>query len=86
MNKRIVCAIIALMLCMTFVVLAGMQKHEVIDKTTKQVKRWGYCDFTQDGSFDTNTEEQIIHDFVFDPDIDETNWYWNGSTFTTTPQ
>ncbi len=37
----------------------------VIDKTTKEVKRSGYTDFVNDGSFDSDTEEVIEKDFIF---------------------
>jgi hypothetical protein len=55
----------------------------VIDKTTKDVKRFGYCDFENDGSFDSETEEIIEHYFVFDPRPSATvTWRWNSSLET----
>ena len=67
-----------------------MIKQVVINKTTKKVLRWGYCDFTNDGSFDSVTEEVIEKDFIFDPPLYDmftdvtTEWYWDGETFTQT--
>lgn len=51
----------------------------VIDKTSKEVKRYGYCDFLNDGSFDSDTEEIIDGFFEFDPDY---NYTYNVSTET----
>ena len=57
-----------------------MIKQIVIDKTTKNVKRWGYCDFQNDGTFNSDTEQIIEKEFIFNPDIDEQDWqYDNGS-------
>ena len=36
--------------------------NAVIDKTLKYVKRCGYCDFENDGTFDSETEEQVVLD------------------------
>ena len=58
-----------------------MVRQEIIDKTSKKVKRHGFCNF----EYDPETEEKVIKDFVFAPDIDEQDWYWNGSTFQTSP-
>lgn len=58
------------------------EQQNVIDKTTKVVKRWGFCDFENDGSFDENTEEIIVKNFLFDPDIDETTWLWDSELET----
>lgn len=57
-----------------------MNKKFVIDKTTKQVKRFGFCDFLNDDVFDGLTEEIIENESILDPPIDETVWYWNGET------
>ena len=62
-----------------------MIKQVVIDKTTGKVKRWGFCEFRDDGSFDPDTEEIIETEFDFEPDIDEQDWYWNGETFQKEP-
>ena len=62
-----------------------MTMESVIDKTSKKVKRYGYCDFANDGSFNPTTEEIISKDFFFAPDIDQQDWYWNGTTFQTDP-
>lgn len=59
--------------------------ESVIDKTSKIVKRHGFCDFENDGAFDSNTEEIVVKDFFFNPDIDTQDWYWNGTTFQTDP-
>lgn len=58
-----------------------MIMQNVIDKTSKIVKRYGYCDFENDGSFDSENEEIIEYEFTFYPPIDQQDWYWNGSTF-----
>lgn len=63
----------------------------VIDSTTKEVKRYGRCDFENDGSFDPETEELIGSDFLFEPPMPPglgpptEVWYYNGSTFQITP-
>lgn len=62
-----------------------MIRQEIINKNTKKVKRHGFCDFENDGQFDPITEEVIEKNFVFAPDIDDQDWYWNGSTFQTNP-
>lgn len=54
-----------------------MIRQVVIDKVSKQVKRHGFCNFENDGSFNSETEEIIEKDFIFNPDIDEQDWYWN---------
>lgn len=59
-----------------------MIRQEVIDKTTKVVKRHGFCDFANDGQFDPDTEQIIEKDFDFDPDIDDVTWTWNATTET----
>jgi len=63
----------------------------VVDKTTKKLKRYGNCDFENDGSFNSGTEEivDLPNDGFFidktHPDMDEQDYYWNGSTFQDTP-
>lgn len=59
-----------------------MVMQTVINSTTKQVQRHGYCDFSTDGSFDSGTEEIIEKDFVFEPPVDGAtpNWWWNHAT------
>jgi len=54
----------------------------VIDKITKKVKRWGYCDFGSDGQLDLNTEELIEIDNGVEMDTDEKDWYWNSISKT----
>ena len=44
-------------------------RQVVIDKFTLEVKRHGFCDFENDGSFDPSTEDIIEMDFDFIPDI-----------------
>ena len=51
-----------------------MIKQFVIDSTSKKVKRWGYCDFSADGSFDAATEQVIEKEVALSP---SQNWYWN---------
>ena len=59
-----------------------MIQKVVIDKNTKIVKRWGYCDFENDGSFDPDTEEIIEKNFDFKPSpFEVVVWTWNGETF-----
>lgn len=62
-----------------------MIRKEVIDKVSKRVKRHGFCDFENDGTFDSETEEIIEKDFDFVPNINIQDWYWNGTTFQTDP-
>lgn len=54
-----------------------MIKQIVIDKITKEVKRWGYCDFSNDGSFDEFTEEIIEKDFLFLSEYSDIIWYYD---------
>lgn len=57
----------------------------VIDKKTKKVLRYGYCDFESDGSFDAANEEIVEPGtFVFDPPIDVQDWVWDGRSFLKT--
>ena len=58
-----------------------MVLQTVINKTSKLALRSGYCDFENDGSFNSATEEIIEYEFIFYPPIDQQDWYWNGSTF-----
>ena len=55
-----------------------MQKQFVIDKITKQVLRYGFCDFTNDGNFLSEIEEIVESNAVLEGD--ETPWYWNSAT------
>ena len=57
-----------------------MPRKFVIDKTTKQVKRHGFSDFANDGTFDSGTEEIIEKSASLVPGIHAQNWYWNAST------
>jgi len=57
-----------------------MIKQIVIDKTTKNVKRWGYCDFQNDGTFNSDTEQIIEKEFIFNPDIDEQDWQYDSGS------
>lgn len=59
-----------------------MVQQNVIDKTTKVVKRWGFCDFEHDGTFDAETEDIVLKRFVFDPPIDEHLWEWDAELET----
>ena len=59
-----------------------MVRQTVIDKTTKAVKRHGFCDFENDGQFDSGTEQIIEMDFDFDPDIDDQDWQYDTETET----
>lgn len=63
-----------------------MMKY-VLDKNTKQVKRHGYSDFENDGSFDSETEIIIVNSAILCPGIEFQNWYWNEQSqiFQTTP-
>jgi hypothetical protein len=56
-------------------------KQIVIDSTTKEVKRFGYCDMENDGQFNDGTETMIENDFIFDPPISQKVWTWNDTTF-----
>lgn len=59
-----------------------MTQKIVIDKTTKRVKRYGFCNFENDAQFDPNTEEIIVSDFFFDELPSKVVWIWNGGTET----
>lgn len=53
----------------------------VIDKITKVVLRWGYCDFFNDGSFNFETEDIIVSDILpFISSTDEYNYKYNPET------
>ena len=56
----------------------------VIDRITKQIKRWGYVDFASEFIFDAINEEVITDGIHLDP---HTVWYWNSTTqeFQPTP-
>ena len=43
-----------------------MSRKIVIDNITKKVKRHGFCDFENDGIYDSETESIIEKDFDFD--------------------
>jgi Zn finger protein HypA/HybF involved in hydrogenase expression len=60
----------------------GISQKNVIDKTSKIVKRHGYCDFQNDGQFDSQTEEIVEKEFDFDEPTRETVWTWNSTTET----
>jgi hypothetical protein len=53
----------------------------VIDSTTKEVKRFGYCDMENDGEFEPGTETMVEKNFVFEPSIKDSIWTWNDTTF-----
>jgi hypothetical protein len=60
----------------------------VIDKTSKELLRFGNCDFANDGQFNSGTEEIIEKDFNFDETFSpEVTYYYNSSTqeFQTDP-
>ena len=69
-----------------------MNKQIVIDKTSKKVLRFGCCDFENDGSFDSDTEQIIEQNFRFSPGLYNfatdamTDWYYDeeNDTFTLT--
>ena len=46
--------------------MAPIYQNNVIDMTSKVLKRWGYCDFFTDGSFDPVTEEVVNKYWDFD--------------------
>lgn len=52
-----------------------MTRQNVINKTTKQVLRFGFCDFQNDGSFDAVNESVIISNKPVALD-----WYWHEET------
>lgn len=54
----------------------------VIDKITKRVKRFGYCDFASLPNFDSSAEEVIEKDFLFDPPLLEKVWKYNTTSLT----
>jgi len=64
-----------------------MQQQVVIDTATSVVKRAGYCDFENDGSFSPGTETLLVEgtdyagDVFFEPRIDQALWTWTGSAF-----
>lgn len=58
-----------------------MSQKNVIDKVTKILKRYGYSDFENDGSFNSSIEEIVDCDFEFDELPTECCWVWTGSTF-----
>jgi len=62
-----------------------MIRQVVIRKNDNKVLRHGFCDFENDGSFNSEIEEIIEKDFTFNPDIDDQGWYWHPEleTFTT---
>jgi hypothetical protein len=62
-----------------------MIQQNVIDMVSKKVKRYGHCNFRDDGSFDEVNEDIIEMEWVFSPDISERNWYWNGVSFQPYP-
>ncbi len=53
----------------------------VIDKTSKKVLRFGFCDFENDGSFDNGNETIIKKYKVFEFEIYEKDWFWDGENF-----
>jgi hypothetical protein len=53
----------------------------VIDSTTNKVKRYGYVDMEADNIFDGGSETIITQYHDFNPDINVSDWTWNGSTF-----
>jgi hypothetical protein len=67
-----------------------MNKQIVIDKETKKVLRFGHCDFENDGSFDSDTEQIIEQNFRFSPGLynfetgETTDWFYDeeNDTFT----
>jgi hypothetical protein len=86
MRKHLVIA--ALLLVSAFVAMAGQPHRVVISNSTQYVLRHGYCDFTNDGSFDSENETVLTTPVVFDPPIRRQTWAWvsEGTTFVqTTP-
>lgn len=60
-------------------------KKYVLNKTTKQVLRWGFCDFANDGKFNSITEEIISTNLFPSVDTSIEVCYWNGTSFQTIP-
>jgi hypothetical protein len=62
----------------------------VIETSSGDLLRAGYCDFTGDGSFDSGTETERTdcpHPAMTKGDPDETNMHrWNGSIWTEVAQ
>jgi hypothetical protein len=54
-----------------------IEQSFVLDKLTKKVLRYGYCDFTNDGSFLPDTEEIISTVENIGYSIEEKDAYWN---------
>lgn len=59
-------------------------KTIVLDKVTKEVLRYGYADFENDGTFDGANEEIITKHLHLDPPLQSTRWEYNEGpdTFT----
>jgi hypothetical protein len=79
-----------LLMLVAYVVVstAGHPHQVVIANSTQYVLRHGYCDFENDGSFDSETETILTTPVVFDPPISRQTWAWvsEASTFVqTTP-
>ena len=49
----------------------------VIRKSDNQVLRIGHCDFANDGTFNSETEEIIEKDFIFYPDLVTKIWEYD---------
>jgi hypothetical protein len=54
-----------------------MIMQTVINKETKKVLRYGYCDFEHDGSFDSENEEIIEKEWIFEKELQEVDYYWD---------
>ena len=81
-------AIAVLLLVAAFVAVASHPHQVVIAKSTQYVLRHGYCDFADDGSYNSETETILTTPVVFDPPISRQTWAWVSAAQTfveTTP-
>ena len=60
--------------------LYSADKQYVIDKTSGELKRYGFCDFANDGSFDSVAEKIIVGDYSSLDIINEV-YTWDGVKF-----
>jgi hypothetical protein len=76
------------MLIFAFIAMAGQPHRVVIANDTQYVLRYGYCDFANDGSYNSETETILTTPVVFDPPISRQTWAWVSAAQTfveTTP-
>ena len=64
-----------------------MLQQNVIDNSSKKLKRFGYTNFLNDGTFDATTESIVELYRLFDPPLTIQDYYWNATSgeFQTTP-